>query len=260
MNLPLRSLPLDQLRIEDEAAMRPVALYASLKRRLLADDYRVSVLPQQAARWDHALLLNLAFWDAQRGGDILTDRTVPADVICHMAWHHVATVALGDAGAPLSPEAMLLGESVASAFDLYLLGRLLAVAPDGDFVSTQLPAMAEVAEAAGTDADAFEALVEQVAAEPEAAFEALRQLIYDVSMGLLAAETAEQALAVLVRHEGHRFGCLLHHFELASWLQHVRAAQATLPPGDRSAERARQADAALRAAPDAVAWLEAHWL
>lgn len=260
MTLALRSLPLTSLTIEDESVMRPIAIYATLKKRLLADDYRVSVLPQQAARWDHALLLNLAFWESQQGGDILTDRTVPADVICHMAWHHVATAALAEAGAPLSPQAMLLGESVASAFDLYLLGRLLAVAPEGDFVSTQLPAMAEVAEAAGTDEDAFEALVETVADDPEAAFEALRQLIYDVSMGLLAAETAEQALAVLVRHESHRFGCLLHHFELASWLQHVRAARARLPVDDQSAERARQADAAMRAAKDSVAWLEANWL
>ncbi|MEY3015593.1 MAG: hypothetical protein RIT45_4328 [Pseudomonadota bacterium] len=260
MNLSLRHLPLAELHIEDKTAMRPIAIYAALERRLLADDYRVSVLPKDAARWDHALLLNLAFWEAQQGGDILTDRSVPADVVCHMAWHHVATAALATPGAPLSPEAMLLGESIASAFDLYLLGRLLVVAPDGDFVGTQLPAMADVAEAAGVDNDAFEALVGEVTKAPEAAFESLRALIYDVSVGLLAAETAEQALAVLVAHEDRRFGCLLHHFELASWLQHARAARAALPADDVTAARAREADAALRAAVDPIAWLEANWL
>ena len=40
-----------------------------------------------------------------------------------------------------SPEGFLLGESIASAFDMYLVGRLLGHSPDASFLETQVPAM-----------------------------------------------------------------------------------------------------------------------
>ncbi len=250
----LRALPLAALTLQDEASFAHVGLYADLKARLLADDYHVTVLPERAQRWDHALLLNLSFWDASGGGDVLVDEGLPADVLCHMAWHHLAAGALGPPGQPLSAPAMLLGESIASAFDLYLVGRLLGHAPDSDFLHSQLPAMADAAANAGVDADAFAAMLDDVRADPEAAFEALRRLIFDVSLALLSAENADQALAALLRFEDAPYACLLHHFELSSWLQHARAA-----PDNDSSTRAHALDQALRLAPVALDWLADHW-
>ena len=140
----LQSLTLDQVSLQDEASFRHVGLYGELKGRLLADGYCVRVLPKDAQRWDHALLLNLAFWDARGAGDTLVDEDLPADVVCHMAWHHLAGLALGEGEAPLAAPAMLLGEAIASAFDIYLIGRLLGHSLDSEFLLTQLPAMAEV--------------------------------------------------------------------------------------------------------------------
>ena len=64
-------------------------------------------------------------------------------MVCHAAWHHVARKHF-PAG-PLSADAMFLGEAVASAFDLYLVGRLLRHVPDAEFLETQVPAMTDVA-------------------------------------------------------------------------------------------------------------------
>ena len=47
--------------------------------------------------------------------------------------------------APLSPRssALFFAESIASAFDVYLVGRLIGQRPDSDFLQTQLPIMRE---------------------------------------------------------------------------------------------------------------------
>jgi hypothetical protein len=251
--LTLRSL--DQCRIDDESAMRGIGLYTSLKQVLRRDDYRVRILPPHLARWDHALLLNLTLWQPSGGGDVLVDDAIPADVVCHMAWHHLAARALADDGAPLSAEALALGESVASAFDIYLVGRMLTTAPQSDFLETQVPAMADAAAEAGVEAAAFEALLAEAQAHPEQAFGELRALLYDAVVGLWRCRDADEVLALLQALDGRRWGCLLHHFEVANWVQAVRQA-----PPNASAARATETDAALRAAPDAIAWLERAWL
>src|SRR5678815_2810761 len=86
---------LGDLTIEDEASFRHVGLYADLKEIVERADYTFRVLPDGLrGRWDHALLLNLTFWGAKGGGDVLTDETIAADVVAHVAWHHLSAAAL----------------------------------------------------------------------------------------------------------------------------------------------------------------------
>ncbi len=251
----LRSLTLDQLTLEDEASFRHVGLYRDLKARLVKDRYAVRLLPKEAPRWDHALLLNLAFWDARGAGDVLADEVLAADVVCHMGWHHLAAKALADGDQPLSAEALLLGEAIASAFDLYLMGRLLGHSPDSTFLETQVPAMADVAEGAGVGADDFEVLMEAVREDPDGAFEDLRRLLYDVLTDLLHARSADDALQILIKRDGERFACLLHHYELANWLLHARAA-----PVNGSAAKAIEVDQQLRQQKVSLDWLTRQWI
>src|SRR5580704_13444691 len=119
-----RERTLGQLAIEDERSFRHVALYADLKEILLRDRYVFRALPEpQEGRWDRALLLNLTFWGGA-GGDVLESESISADVVMHAAWHHLAAAALGvRGGVPPSAQALFLGESIASAFDIYLVGR-----------------------------------------------------------------------------------------------------------------------------------------
>jgi hypothetical protein len=247
----------DELTIEDERSFRHVAIYSDLKEVLRRAKYPFRVLPRSlAGRADRALLLNLTFWGPEAGGDVLESDTLPADVVAHAAWHHLAAKALPAAkGSPPSVDSLFLGESIASAFDVYLVGRLLGHAPSSSFLETQVPAMAEAAEAAGLDEDGFEAMLEGIAADPERAFSDLRELLFDATASLFACGTVEEASAALAALDTHRFASLLHRYELSNWVLYARAYGDAKPD-----ERARDIDAKLRTEKLAVEWLAREWV
>jgi hypothetical protein len=252
-----RSLALNDLTIADERSLRHVGLYDELKQALQRDGYRFRVPEGGAASWDRVLFLNLTFWDPGEQGDVLGSDVIPVDVVTHVAWHHLARKALAKAGAGAGADALFFGEAIASAFDLYLVGRLLGHAPDAEMLETQVPAMSEVAEAAGLDEEGFEALLEGIAADPDRAFEDLRELLFDAGTALVACSGVEEAAVALARFDGHRFGSLLHHYELSNWVLYARAHAAGALAPDAAV---RAIDAALRAAPIALDWLQAKWL
>ncbi len=248
---------LDRLTIDDEAAFLELPLYQDLKSIVLGSDYRFRVLPRSATlRWDRALFLNLTFWGGQ-GGDVLPDARIAADVVTHVAWHHLAARAFAQRRV-LSVDALFAGEAIASAFDLYLVGKLLAQPRNrSSFLETQVPAMAESADAAGLSARGFEKLLTEIGRDPHRAFEDLRALLFDVTTGLFRCRDAAAGLAVLERHRAHRFAPLLHRYELSNWALWARAWA-----GARSAPdaRVRAFDRALRASSDSIAALVAAWV
>jgi hypothetical protein len=247
----------DQLSIRDEASFRRVGLYRDLKEVLRRSGYRFRVLPSGRARWDRALLLNLTFWRGV-GGDVLESDEVAADVVMHAAWHYLAAGAFATgAESSLSMEALFLGESIASAFDIYLVGRLLGRSRRSSFLETQVPAMAEVAKVAGLSKTGFERLLRGIAANPEGAFGDLRALLYDVTVSLFESRNADDALASLIRFETHRFAPLLHHYELSNWVLVAQAQETRVRRPDR---RAHALEAALRRSDMPVAWLAARWV
>jgi hypothetical protein len=262
--MPRRAVPafrertVDELSVDDERSFRHVAVYADLKEILLQDRYVFRVLPRASAgRWDQALLLNLTFWGAT-GGDVLESDEVPADVVAHAAWHHLAAGALGiKSGVRPSAEALFLGESIASAFDVYLVGRLLGRAPKSSFLESQVSAMAQSSRSAGFGERDFEALLQGIARAPERAFGDLRRLLFDATLALWGCREAHEALAVLVGLDGHRFAPLLHHYELSNWVLYARAYAGR---AGRAGSRARAVEATLRAEPDALAWLTSEWV
>ena len=118
--------------------------------------------------------------------------------------------------------------------------------------------MAEAAEAAGLPEGGFEALLDEVATDPDRAFEDMRELLFDASMALFGCEGVSEAVETLGRFDAHRFGPLLHHYELSTWILYTRAFTSRVAPA--ICPEARAIDEALRAAPSAVAWLEEAWL
>ena len=256
--MQLREVKLDDLVIDDRAAMAGVAIYGRLEAFVRRSAHRFLVPPAGAdLGWDRALFLNLTYWNAGAGADVLPDDHIPADVVAHVGWHELVTDELSRQapGAP-SASAMFFAESIASAFDLYLVGRLLARVPDSDFITTQVPQMAECAEAAGLSEAAFTALLEAVAREPERAFEDLRALLLDAAGALLACPTALAAQEALERFAGHRFGPLLHHYQLSNWILYARAYAGGPGPDTRVTDL----DRTLRQAPVSLDWLDANWL
>jgi hypothetical protein len=248
---------LEGLTIDDEASFRHVGLYADLKRALQEDGYRFRVLPEaQAGRWDRAVALNLTFWGADDGGDVLVDSHIPADVVAHVAWHHLTARALGAVheDSRASADVLFLGESIASAFDVYLVGRLLGHAPQSSFLESQVPAMADAASEAGLDEEAFEALLAGIAADPDRAFDDLRALLFDAARALVGCKDAEEALAVLSGLDSHRFGPILHRYELSNWVLYARAYATAVPD-----TRVQAVDRALREG-NGLEWLTREWI
>jgi hypothetical protein len=260
--MAFRTVLLDELIIDDEAPLKRVALYRRLKQALRRSQYRFSTpVLGKAASWDRVLFLNLTYWSGARAGDFLCDDHIPGDVVAHVAWHHLAGRELGSkagvAQEPASAAALFFGESIASAFDLYLVGRLLESAPDSDFIATQVPIMGECGEAAGLSPAAFATLLEGVSREPERAFEDMRQLLLDAATGLLTCTDGAAADAILEGFAGHRFEPLLHHYQLSNWILYARAHAAPPSASDAAID---ELDATLRAAPIALDWLADHWL
>src|SRR5215211_2962832 len=88
--MSLRTVSLEQLTIDDEESLAGVPLYPRLKQAVTRSGHRFH-LPAPGSRltWDRALFLNLTFWNAEAGADVLCDEHIPADVVTHVAWHHI---------------------------------------------------------------------------------------------------------------------------------------------------------------------------
>ena len=231
--MTLRTLHLTDLTIDDEKSFRHVALYGDLKEALTRDavPFRVPAPGARAAAWDRVLFLNLTFWGAGDSADVLVDDHIPADVVMHVAWHHLAKKALGDASG--SAAGLFLGESIASAFDLYLVGRLLGHSPNAEFLETQVPALAAAAEASGLPARRFEALLAETTEDPERAFGDLRELLFDATTSLVLASSVDDATDRLTSFDGHRFAPFLHHYEISNWILFARAYASKTPGADQ---------------------------
>jgi hypothetical protein len=263
--MQFRPATLDELTIDDRAPLTGVAIYQRLETFLRGSGHRF-LIPEagQQASWDRALFLNLTYWNVEAGADVLCDDHIPADVVAHVAWHELATRQLartrtdddGLRGAP-SSAGLFFAESIASAFDLYLVGRLLPRAADSDFLATQVPLMAECADNAGLPEAGFAALLEEVTRAPERAFEDLRALLFDAASALVACETATAAHAALEQLGGHRFAPLLHHYQLSNWILYARA---YAPGPSEPDEIVRGLDRTLREAPVSLDWLDQNWL
>lgn len=247
---------LDQMTIDDEVSFRHVGLYADLKKVLRDGGYRFRVLPPALARWDHSVFLGLTFW-GETAGDVMVDCHVPADVVAHIAWHRLAAGQFGGAGGAMSADALFFGEAIASAFDVYLVGRLLAHSPDSSFLASQIPAMTESADAAGLSSPDFAKMLAEIAADPERAFEDLRQLLFDAATALVVCTTPDDALGVLTRLDAHRFGALLHRYELSNWLLFARAHASTVLAPDAAV---RALDRTLREHACSLDWLTEAWV
>jgi hypothetical protein len=267
----MRTLTLDELTVDDERSFGGVALYQRLKQSLRRSGHRFQIpAAGEQASWDRVLFLNLTYWSAgEQAADVLCDEHIPADVVAHVAWHALAgrelSRASGDGPSAAAPtaEALFFSEAIASAFDLYLVGRLLETQPESEFIATQLPPMSECAQEAGLSEEAFAALMTGVAGDPERAFEDLRALLWDAATALFACDGAAAAQAVLEGLAVRRFAPLLHHYQLSNWILYGRAYAARSAGAGAAVDvpvDVRALDETLRRVPVSFDWLAEHWI
>ena len=226
------------------------------KRSCAGTPIRFAFSPENGSSWDRALFLNLTFWGASEGGDVLVDETVPADVVAHVAWHRLAAKALATpSGERPSVEALFLGEAIASAFDLYLVGRLLGFAPESSFLETQVASMAEAAESAGLEPRGFDELLQEVQTIPSRHSRAFAGCSSMRPRRSSRAEMQKPRSKCSAVSKSTRFAPLLHRYELSNWVLYARAYGSREP-----APRVQAVDCALREARDPLAWLTGEWI
>jgi hypothetical protein len=250
--MKLQALTLDQLHIRDEAALLGMPVYRALKRRLLADGYRFRVPApgEDPPGWGRTVFLNLTWWNAAEAQDVLEGPEIDADVVAHVGWHHCLRAHLGADAA--SADGLFFGEAVASAFDLYLIGGTLGVAPGSTLLETQVPLLVDTLADAGLDAEDAQALLEDIAEDPVRAFEDLRALLFGLGTSLVHAKGVDEAVERLHAVRRHRFAPLVHRFELSNWLLYARA---WAPDALGPRPRLRQLDRELRDSPNPLALL-----
>lgn len=249
---PLRRVTIADLTIDDEDAYKHIALFGDLKTILRRSRYAFAVPGPEGLTASEALLLNLVYWTDGDAHDVLESTTIPADVVMHVGWHHVANHFL-----PGCARAEILGEAIASAFDLYLVGRLLGHSGEAEFLESQVPRMADAAAEAGMSDEAFEQMLAATTESPEAAFEGLRATIYETTCALANAGTTEDALAILRAARDRPYGALLHHFELSTW---VLKARGRLSADGAAGEEVERLHATLKSEPVAMDWLSVNWV
>lgn len=246
---------LSDLEILDAESFAHVGVWRDLRDVLERSDHTFLVLEGPRATYDRALALNLTYWSAAEGGDVLPEARIDADVVAHAAWHHLASRAMPARDGRASVESMFVGEAIASAFDVYLVGRLLGHATESSFLESQVPLMTDTAAAAGATDDEIERLLGAIADDPDAAFASLYALLMDATSAMFSAADAATAARALASLDGSPTSALLHRFELSNWVLYARAY------GDPAPDpRARAVDEAIRAARAPVDWLDDAWV
>jgi len=249
----LNRVPLSEIELVDLDLYGHVAEIEMLLAFAKKQGITFATVDEDGPAEDEARLLNLAFWHPGGVAEILDEPYLTADQLAHNTWHVAAEAALGDGAKTIA--GLLLAEAVASAFDVYLVGRLVGHHPDAPFLESQVPAMRDAALAAGRSEAEIEALVTRFVDTPEASFGELWALLYDVSLALVRAGDADAAATILRERRDDPLAALLHHYELPTWVLFARA----YGEGDTSPS-VNAAETAIRNADDPVRWLRDHWL
>ncbi|MEM1032896.1 MAG: hypothetical protein AAGN82_21300 [Myxococcota bacterium] len=217
----LQRLAFGDIEVIDVERYRHVAEAARLLAAARALDLRFAMVEAGGPGEDEARLINLAFWHPDGVAEVLDEPYLTLDQVAHNVWHVAAARALGEEATRV--EGLLLAEAVASAFDVYLIGRLLGHEPEAPLLETQVPAMSDAAGAAGRSDAEVAAMFEGFAAAPEESFGQLTQLLFATGRALVDAPDPDAAAEVLRHSRTQPLGCLLHHYELPTWVLFARA-------------------------------------
>jgi hypothetical protein len=162
-----------------------------------------------------ARLLNLLCWDAASGTEFLDDQEMPADQAIHMAIHQVIERDLGST----TPEHMLLAETIASASDLYLLGKLAKAGEETAFVTETMESFSFYYETYAAKAEHLETLLQAVLTSPFMAMSQVADFLFETGLLLFQPLSNAEALRACT---AHAFYPLIHHYNITNWIMAIR--------------------------------------
>ena len=161
-----------------------------------------------------ARLVNLLQWDVGQQREYLDGDIVAADQVVHFALHQIWDKKIGSA----HPHTMLFAECMASASDLYLLGRLSQAGEETDFLMDTLESFGSYYEMYGTEEQLEELVTRIVEAPFETMIEAAAYL-YHLGCRLLEPSTD---MGALLEFQDHLMYPLAHHYNISNWILTIR--------------------------------------
>ena len=163
-----------------------------------------------------ARLINLVHWDVDARREYVDGTGIHADQVIHLAVHHVLSHLSGSD----TPHAMLFAECLASATDLYLVGKLARVGHETDFVRDTLESFGMYYDMYAGDENAMETLITSLVDAPFQAMVRAADYLYRFG-GRLLNPTVEYV--PLRDMESHYYYPLTHHYNMANWMLTIRA-------------------------------------
>lgn len=183
------------------------------------DNLRFHCLPKRAGQ---ARLVNLLAWQLGDGVEVLDGAAIHADQVVHIATHRVMNGQLGHT----DPFAMLAGEAVASASDIYLLGCLAAAGEETDFLADTLESFAMYCELYSPDGEqALERLLIDVRHQPFQTMAHLAQYLFASCTDLWCAHALENTIQAVSALADHPYYPLIHHYNATNWVLNTRHMQ-----------------------------------
>lgn len=187
-----------------------------------------------------ARLVNLLFWRAGERREYVDGSALYADQVIHLALHQLVDTLVSRS----HPRGSLFAECLASASDVYLLGKLMGGGEETDFLRDTLASFGTYYEMYAHGEGDLERIIRQLRDDPFAAMTGLASFLEFFCLTLLESDTGEEARQKLLPLTTHRFYPLVHHYHTANWVLSLRNrfTGAAPPPADLERLRARIQD------------------
>lgn len=204
---------LQELEIfEQDAFKRADIKLLDLSLHLLKD-HRMAVIPHSTGL---ARLVNLLHWDASENLEYLDGEGVLADQIIHFAVHHV----MNRFNQCNTAKGMLFAECMASAADVYLVGKLSQAGEETDFLQDTLESFSTYYEMYAVDETHLELMLSTILEQPFKAMMDLANYLFQFGSALLGAQPDLEKLIQLQEHFSYP---LVHHYNISNWILTIRS-------------------------------------
>ena len=184
-----------------------------------------------------ARIANLLLWEAGKGQEFIDGHGIYADQLIHSAIHQLLEHVLGSK----HPLNMLFAECLASASDIYLLGKLSQAGQETDFLHDTLESYGSYYELYAHQDEDFVTTLNAIRRKPFETMIALADYLFEFCEPLLYPQTVRDSTLPLVMAERCHFYPLVHHYNISNWILTIRGKHAkppSAPPAALDAIRA----------------------
>ena len=179
---------------------------------LVLKDHRFIHLPGKGL----SKMVDLLNWRAGARCEHIESRGIFADQAVHFAIHHVLEGVLGGR----QPQTVLLAECVASASDMYLLGKLSEAGEETGFLSETIESYCSYYEMYAAEAEQLEHLLSAFLDDPFKTMAETAIFLFSFGTALLGPNWNR---AVLTEMTANPYYPLVHHYNLTNWILSIRA-------------------------------------